>query len=184
MNMKNKCHVLARTKRQNGIGLIELLLSISIIAVIVIGAIVLFKSANESTKAEDLSKGFATMSATLHALYGQQPNYGVAGADLGLTLAQSGALPNNMVSGGNVVTPYGTLTVKVNAGNVRQFDVTYALGTIPGSVCAKFIPNLIGTVRNIVVNGIQITTPALAITNCTIVDANNNTSADIVITSD
>lgn len=170
---------------QKGIGLIELLLSISIIAVIVIGAVALFSTTNESNKAQDLTKGFTTLTSTVHSMFGQQSSYGVAAADLEPPVAATGALPSNMIVGGNdIVSAFGDITVTVGPANVRQFVVTYAANTIPSEVCSKFVPNLLGSVRGIVVNGVAVNTAAAAVTNCNLnLDANGNSTA-IVITVD
>lgn len=180
----------ALSASQRGIGLIELLLSISIIAIIVIGAIALFSSASNANKSQDMTKGYGVLNATVHALYGTASSYyGLVDTQL----SQSGSLPSSMVSstpaasGTALTSPFGYITMPaVTSASQRTFDVVYPASTIPVAVCNKFVPALIGTVKQVKVNNTAITTPALALTNC-VAGATGNplmTSTAITITSD
>jgi type II secretory pathway pseudopilin PulG len=183
--MKRMNHFKSSTNfNQFGIGLIELLLVISIIAIIVAGAVSMYSNTNNSSKAQELTKGLSAMQAALHTVYGQMPDYTTLTENV---IALSGGLPKSMVKGlaaaAEVVTTYGDITIAMNGGNNRQVDITYASGTIPTEVCNKFVPTQIGVVRNITVGGNAVTTPAEVVTGCSTDVGGGNVGA-IVFTVD
>lgn len=179
LNTRNKSSF---RSKQDGLNLIELSLVIAIIAVIIAAALAAYSSTNNSNKAKELTNGFTSLSAAVHSIYGQQPDYSTLANDQ--QLAQSKALPPGMISGGNnVVSSYGEITVAVNGTNSRQVDITYASASIPSEVCSKFVPGLINNARKVAIGGVTISTPALAVTNCA-VDVGNGNAGAIVITVD
>ncbi|WP_305910461.1 type 4 pilus major pilin (plasmid) [Methylomarinum sp. Ch1-1] len=136
------------TKRQLGMTLVELLLVIGIGSLIVVGGIALFGSASDKNKGTRLVRDFGVLTATASSMYANSPNYaGISNT----VLINSRGLPTSMVSGTNIVHPWGTISVAPASGNT-QYTVTYSSG-IPSEICVSFVTSTINSVDGIKVDG-------------------------------
>ncbi|MND11567.1 Major structural subunit of bundle-forming pilus precursor [compost metagenome] len=176
-NNKNKSQIIITEvimnnksfKNQVGATLLELVMSIGIIAVIAIAAISFFNTANDANKVNDEVKNLNTLSAAVRNMFNSQGDYA------GLTNAviiKSGAFPDRMrvpssatlikhswLNDGVVVAP-----ATVNGTTNDGFTVTYK--DVPERACSDIATKTFRFYDKVVVGSTTITGSASATTAC------------------
>lgn len=149
-------------KNQRGISLIEVLLSMVIIATIIGGAISLFGKANDSAQLQTETKNLTAIRGGVKQLYSTSPSYA------GLTTAiatNSGIFPETMKRTAGIKNAWdGDVTVVVNTGNAVMFDVTYK--AVPKTSCIGLASQDLNNWSSIKVGATAVTSISTASTAC------------------
>ncbi|MFN7097283.1 MAG: type II secretion system protein [Gammaproteobacteria bacterium] len=124
---------LKKWQRSFGIGLLELMLALSVIAIMLVVSVRYYSSANMQQEATSLVNGFSTIHSAVENYMADNPTAGVPTMPL---LIQDGYLPNTFgtVTGNKAIVnnnPWGG-TITVNGSN-NMFTVVQT--GIPGEVC-------------------------------------------------
>lgn len=123
--------------RQRAVTLMELIASVAIMAILVVGALTLYSSAQSGSNTTQLLRDLTGVSAATKSLFAGQGSYGTTAA-LNATLIASKAIPSSWTVSGSTVTHQlnGNVTVTGNAANF-----TIQLDAIPQDVCVKLLSN-------------------------------------------
>lgn len=170
------------TVGHRGIGLIELLLSISVIATIAVSSIALYSSVSAANKAQEMIRGYKQITSTARALYGGKGSYLGLGAN---QLALSGALPLAMVSGtsggAGIVSPFGLMAIPAIKSPGYTFDVVYQARSIPRNVCVQFVPALLSSAMSVKIGNVSIVNAEDVIVACNKTTKLFNSSVGVLI---
>lgn len=122
-----------------------------------------------ANKTQNAISDITLLQANTQALYNAQSTF----TSLTNAVAINGKLaPSGMISGANLVNPWGgAVTIAVNA-NAAQFDITEA--AVPADSCAKMVVGL-GSVVGLKVNSVAQVLPLDAGSAVTACNALNNT---------
>lgn len=156
--------------RQRAVTLMELIASVAIMAILVVGALTLYGSAQTGSNTTQLTRDLTGVMSSTKSLFAGQFNYGTA--VLNTTLIAARAIPSSWtVSGGTAgtITHQMNGTVTVTGKGAAGFEV--ALTAIPQAICVKLLANNSNTGwDSIVVGSTTITTfpisPVTAATAC------------------
>jgi prepilin-type N-terminal cleavage/methylation domain-containing protein len=124
-------------RRQSGMTLMEVISSLAIMAVVVVGALALYGSASSSQSATAFTQDLTSIRAGLKQLYSGQGTYGASGTNLNAVLKSAKRIPTTM-SVDNSTPPVithslnGTLVAAAGA-TAGQFTLTVT--NIPTDVC-------------------------------------------------
>jgi len=152
---------LIKKSNQAGVTLLETILVLSLIAIIMVGGLNLYRSASNSAKSTDAMRNLVSFATNVKALYGSQFNFNglnnqvVINAGIvppGMSIV--GANISNTFGGAVVIAPGTVLANAANAGDGgltdrayvvdETFSITYPL--VPQSVCYKIVTTDIGQV--------------------------------------
>lgn len=157
------------SSKQRGITLIEVMVSLSIFALIIGGALSLFGSASASQTTSQMKSDLSAIRVAVKSLYFGQGGYGVA--NLNSTLISANKVPATMPVAGAVInhSQNGTVTV---TGATSQYTV--AVTNISTDVCIGLVSGTNGWVNlkigaAAVINTFPIA-PSLAATQCAATD--------------
>lgn len=121
-------------RRQLGMTLIELIAALGVAAVVIVGALSLYQSADASQKSNELLSGITSVRGAIRQLFGG--NYS---GELLLAVANSNKLPSSWIPTGSagaytaVNNVFGTVTVTATTATT----MTMVLNRIPSSVCSS-----------------------------------------------
>jgi len=123
--------------KQRGMTLMELIASLAIIAVVIVGAVALYGNASSSANSVTMVKDVMALRSATQTLFQGQGGYGAA--SLNATLITANKVPGDLsVSGTTISTPLGgTITV---TGATTAF--TIAVTNVPADVCTQLLTNL------------------------------------------
>lgn len=163
-------------RNQVGATLLELTMSIGIIAVIAIAAISYFNTANDANRINDEVKNINTLTGAIRNMFNSQGDY------TGLTntaIIKSSSFPDRMrVSGSTTLIKHSWLNNGVtavpinNAGTANDsFQITYA--GIPERACSDLVSKTFRFYDKVTVNSTIITNVAGAATACAAGSANS-----------
>ncbi len=169
--------------RQQGVTLIELLLGIGVIILILGVGIIIYNQTNQSSRAYTAETGVLSLVGAVKTV---NPNPSYAGLTQ-TTIINAGKAPANMVSGTNLVNPWGgTVTIgsaTYNGTANAAFSLTY--NSVPRSECNSLVQGVAQNFQIITVGSTTVK-DVLAGTNPTATSVstacNNDTNA-IVFTS-
>lgn len=123
--------------RQLGMTLMEVIASLAIMSVVVVGALSLYGGASASQAATAMTQDVSAIRSALKTLWAGQGTYGTSGANLNAVLKNAGRIPSTMTV--SAATPpvithsqNGTLIAAAGA-TTGQFTLT--LTNIPTSIC-------------------------------------------------
>lgn len=123
-------------KKQAGITLMELIASLSVMAILVGGALALYDSSNSSETSTSMSRDLHAVRAATQQIFQGQGSYGVDGTNLNNILVSANKVPTS-IRVDTSVTP-NTLTHKAN-GTVNVVSTgtafTITMMNIPLDVC-------------------------------------------------
>jgi len=164
--MQNQYRIKHTTQR--GMTLIELIAALGVAAVVIVGALSLYQSADDSQKSNELLSGVTAVRGAIRQIYGGQYT-GVA--DLLLAVNNARKLPSSWTyAGGSATYIFGTVTARVNAADSSMMDMT--LNRVPAAVCATVVTALQGW-TSVAINGqaainypLTAATRGTASTNC------------------
>lgn len=119
-----------------GVTLMELIAALSVIAVIIIGALALYGSATTSQSSTQLVSDITAIKSATKQLFMGQGTYGANGTNLNATLIAANKIPSTIKANNGVLTHSmnGTVTVTSNGGT---FSI--ALTNIPVSTCISLL---------------------------------------------
>ncbi len=132
-------------KKQAGMTLMELIASLSVMAVVVVGALALYNSANSSEQSTSLSKDLHAVRAATQQIFQGQGSYGVAGTNLNNILVSANKIPTS-IRVDSATTP-DTLTHKANGTvNVASTGTSFAITmtNTPIDVCIPLMSQSTG----------------------------------------
>lgn len=155
-------------KRQAGFGLIELMLSIGIIAILAIGVVSYFNNVDHSNKVKDEVNNLNAMSGAIRNMFNSQGSYqGLSNT----VVLKSGGFPDRMrVPSSTTLIKHGWLTSGVTvapatvASTDDSFTITYA--SIPEKACSDIVSNAFRFFEKTTINGTDITNVGLATSTC------------------
>lgn len=131
--------------RQAGVTLMELIASLAVMAVIVVGAIALYTSASSSERSTTIGRDLLAIQSATKTIYSGQGNYGAAGTNLNNILVTSKKVPTSIIVDSSVTPP--VLTHKANgtivvAATTSSFSVT--LTNIDPELCVPLMTGASG----------------------------------------
>lgn len=167
-------------KKQAGVTLLELIAALSVLAVIVVGALALYSSATSSQAATQTAQDVTAIRAAVKQLWQGQGTYGAANTNLNDTLVASKRIPTTIRV--DTSTTPDTLTHALN-GTVNVVSTgsgfTLTLTNIPKDVCIPLLTGATGWTSVKAGTATAITSfpiaPASAVTACA-------TGTDVVFT--
>lgn len=123
--------------RQAGMTLMEVIASLAIMSVVVVGALALYSSASSSQSATAMTQDVSAIRSSLKTLWAGQGTYGTSGDNLNAVLKNAGRIPTTMTVSADAVpvithSQNGTLVAAAGA-TTGQFTLT--LTNIPTSIC-------------------------------------------------
>ena len=141
-----------RKRLSAGFTLLELTMSLAIIAVLIGGIVLFFSSASTSQKTSDLMSELANIQQAVHSMFSGQPNYSTITTSVISDSQQipakwgggTGAL-NDPFNGNVTITPAGS----IQGGPATDGAFTVEMDNIPEAACVKIVtqdlgPSLIG----------------------------------------
>lgn len=124
------------TRKQRGVTLMELIASLAVMGVVVVGAVALYNSASSSEASTTMTKDLNAIQAATKQIYNGQGSYGAAGANLNNILVTANKVPTtisvNTATTPNTLTHRNNGTISVESA-VTSFTIT--LTQIPVDVC-------------------------------------------------
>lgn len=109
--MQRKVH---RKFKQAGLTLMELIVSLAVVAVVVSGSIALYNSASSSERATAMSRDLMAIASATKALFVGQGTYGTAGTNLNTILVNTKKLPTTI----SIIPGNPPTLVHQNKGNI------------------------------------------------------------------
>lgn len=124
-------------KFQAGMTLMELIASLAVIAVVIVGAVALYGNASSSASSVTMTKDIMAIRSAAQQLFQGQGGYGTA--SINATLITANKIPGDLsISGTTISTPLGgTLTV-----TGATSAITLAITNVPADVCTQLLTNL------------------------------------------
>lgn len=121
---------LAKTKKQAGLTLVEVLSSLTISGLVIGGALALYGSSDVSQKSNQMNADISALSVAIKSLYSYQGGYGAA--DMSKTLIDAGKVPPTLFKDNSTIkNAWGGLVTPTGA--TSSFTIT--LANIPKEVC-------------------------------------------------
>lgn len=132
----NKQKQLAKTRKQAGLTLVEVLSSLTISGLVIGGALAMYGSSDSSQKTNQMNADISALSVAIKSLYASQGGYGTSG--LTASLVGAGKVPPTLFVGGTTAAPvlsHGMGGTVIPTGKTNSF--TIALTNIPKDVCVN-----------------------------------------------
>lgn len=139
MNVRKMSQV---AHKQRGVTLMELIASLAVMSVIVVGAVALYGSASSSEMSTTMSKDLNAIQAATKQIFNGQGTYGASGTNLNNILVTAKKIPTT-ISVDTTTTP-NTLTHRNNGTiNVESTGTSFkiAMTSIPVDVCIPLMTN-------------------------------------------
>lgn len=159
---KNDIKVL---KKEKGVTLLEVLAVVIIGILIVVGAFTLYGNVQDKQRENDVMTSLLTLQTNVRDLFYGVNDYG--SEELNTVIIASGGAPSTFVqgtgTGRSLVSPFDTTKPVTITGDSSEF--TIAIAGVPQSSCVSLATRR-GSFLRVEVNGTNITTPALAASNC------------------
>lgn len=122
--------------RQAGMTLIEVIASLAVVGVVVVGALSLYANANSSQSSTQTLKDLIAIRSAVQQLYLGQGSYGVG--NLNAPLITANKIPSTLtVSGSTLTTPFGGTLTATGATTA----ITLALTNVPADICTSLLTN-------------------------------------------
>ncbi|MBF4990972.1 type 4 pilus major pilin [Methylophilus sp. QUAN] len=129
-----------KSKYQAGVTLLELIISLTIMAVIIVGALKLNNSASSTNNSTQLTTDIASIRAAVKNMWSGQQSYGTSGTNLNTILVTAKRIPTSITvdtsATPNVLTHQLNGTIVV-ASTGTSFNVTVT--NIPVDVCIPLV---------------------------------------------
>lgn len=166
-------------KKQAGMTLMEVIASLAVMAVVVVGALSLYNSAQSSQQSTAITRDLAAVHSALSGLFAGQGTYGASTTNLNAILKSTNRIPTTMTADASVppvitTALNGTLTATAAA---TAGQVSVAITNVTSDVCTFLAVNAGGwTTLGVGATGVTPltlpTTPALAAAACSVVAVN------------
>lgn len=133
--MQNQKTVIQNKGRQAGVTLMELIASLAVMAVVVVGALALYNSAQSSQQATSITQDVSSIRASVKQLWAGQGTYGASGTNLNGVLINAKRIPSTMTvtAGTTVTTVLNGSMVASAAPTAGQYRIT--LTNVPEDTC-------------------------------------------------
>lgn len=161
--------VFSVTRSEAGATLLEALAFMAITAIIIIGSVVLLRSAFTKNDVVDTLTQITAIQTNVRAAHTGKTTYGTVDMTAGLITA--GAFPQNMVSGTTVKNNFdGNVTV---VGNDRTFYINFT--AIAKEGCAQIVQAVDASLfKSLTVNSVAVTLPTTVASAATACNAATN----------
>lgn len=126
---------IASQRKQSGMTLLELTASLAIGTIIIMGALMLYKSADSSSNSADMIRDMSSMRSGVRSMFVGQVGYGTA--NINSILVTGGKIPASWTGSGSTITNSFGGVVSIT-GNTSTFNVTS--GSIPKDICVNALP--------------------------------------------
>jgi hypothetical protein len=137
---KSNCNI-----GQKGMTLIEVMVALSIFALVVAGALSLFTTAQSTQSATSMKTDVNAIRSAVRNLYFAQGTYGVADSNLNNIIIAARKVPNTLAINGTTITSsVNSAPVAVIAQGIN-FDIT--VGNLPTEICIGMITGVNGWVQ-------------------------------------
>lgn len=140
---------LIKKSNQAGVTLLETILVLSLIAIIMVGGLNLYRNASNAAKTNEARRQIVALATGIRSLHMSKSTYGASNAVISsATLVATGAVPQDMAQTGDttISNTFGdTVIVKsVDAagGTGSHFEVFYP--SVPSAVCYQIVTSDIG----------------------------------------
>ena len=144
--MINSFILLKDRKSKKGFSLLELLLTLGVIAGIMIAAFIVFPKVQASQKIDKESRNITAIQAGVKSLYGGRAKISSLNTD---SFIASKNAPDNMILDGKLVNEWkGNVSVEYS-GNHGKYNIMY--DAVPPDACAKLITAVSGNFVSITV---------------------------------
>lgn len=171
MLIKSKTFQFKRLKKQAGVTLMELIAGLSVMAVVVVGALALYNSATSSQRTTQLTQDLAAIRAAVAQMWQGQGSFGTTGTNLNNVLVTAKRIPTTIrvdtATTPNTLTHAGNGTVNITSA-VTTFNV--AITNIEEDICIPLLTGAQGWNSITVTGSTAITAfpiaPATASTAC------------------
>ncbi|MDT8925001.1 type 4 pilus major pilin [Pseudomonas taiwanensis] len=164
-------------RRQAGATLIETMMVVALMAVITIGALVYFNSANESSKVQEATASLTALTSVIRNQFATQGDYTGLTADVAMRF---GNVPENMLvrsgTGGASGTasrfrhPWnqntGAVTIAPDTTNVANDSFTVTFTKVPAATCVDLMTRTFRHFDKAVAGTTTVTTVAQATSGC------------------
>lgn len=124
--------------RQRAVTLMELIASVAIMAILVVGALTLYSSANVGSQTTQVARDLTGLLSATKSLFSGQFDYSTS--QLNSTLITAKAIPSSWPVSGSTIKHQLNGSVTITGKGVNGFSV--ALDTIPQGVCVKLLANV------------------------------------------
>lgn len=132
----------SKTTAQKGLTLIEVMVSLSIFALVVGGALSLFTSASNSQSVNQMRSDLTAIRSSVKSLYSGQGTYGTGG-NLNAVLIKSGKVPTTMTTDVSTGKIRHNLNGEINVfGSGDYFEIV--VSNIKQDVCAGLVSGITG----------------------------------------
>ncbi len=136
---------MAKRGSQKGATLLEALAFLGIAAIVIVGAIAMFRSAQGSAQSNDMFQQLSGLRANIKTLYSGQASYGNSAAGTGAlnqSMINAKAIPDTLRVAGAVVNNAFSGAVTID-GNASDYFIRYT--NVPQEVCVKVAPQTGGS---------------------------------------
>jgi prepilin-type N-terminal cleavage/methylation domain-containing protein len=169
--------------RQAGVTLMELIASLAVMAVIVVGAVALYTSATTSEKTTSLNRDVLALQTATKTLYSGQGTYGAAGTNLNNVLVTAKKVPTSITvdttSNPNTLTHSANGTVNIlstgTSFEVRLTNITPELCVPLMTGASGWASVKIGTTAGGGTARVPPVAPATASGDCSVANATHMT---------
>lgn len=154
-----------RNKQRGQMGIIGTILGLVIIGLVLFYVFTHFGGAKATQGAQAVSSDFISAAGKLQGAYASNPQ-DAANATAAI-VANLNVFPTSEVSGGNINTSYGALTVAGSASDVNVAgtpSITLTYPSVPADQCVDFVNAVSGTAGAISVGGTLIKSSATPLT--------------------
>lgn len=141
-----------KARAQRGYGLLEIAVGLVLVAGIAAGVMMFYQNAQNNSRTNDAVSQIAAIQSAVQGLFSGQPTY--SGLDTA-TIAGSGALPNKMVSGATLRSPFNSNVDVTTAGAFDTYSIQ--LDDVPGEPCLRLVSADFG--RNVASLQVEAGTP-------------------------
>lgn len=141
-------------RRQKGATLLEALAFLGIAAIVIVGAIAMFRSAQGSAQSNDMVQQLAGLRGNIKTLFSSQAQYGLAAGAPGngamnQTMINAKAVPDTLRVNGAVINNMWNGVVQLD-GNTSDFWIRYT--NVPQEVCVKVAPQTGSSWQGLTIN--------------------------------
>lgn len=167
-------------RRQLGMTLIELIAALGVAAVVIVGALALYKNADESQKSNEMLSGVTAVRGAIRQLYGGQ--YGTdTSVNFVKAVGDARRLPAgwNLGADNKVKNVFGEVQATAEGTDSTLMKIT--LNNIPSSVCSAVATGVQGWTRVKAGDAAELPYP-LSPTNVATITTGCNTGAFVTLT--
>ena len=136
----------ARTKfpRRKRRGLINILLSVIIVVVLIVGVLAVFNSVRANVTNQRLTLFIQTLVPEIRAAYAAEGSFGTTNADLVPTLIGRGSVPSDFVQGTTIKNPFSSTAPITSSSHLSGTNFRIEIPATTEAACRSILESLIG----------------------------------------